>query len=80
MSFQGKSKEQYDASEFIAFVGVVGAGVSILGYIIFMFLFIGCSAPEIPEPVNTPNYVRSYTIQPQQNGVTTFPKFIPILK
>jgi hypothetical protein len=80
MRLQGKSKEQYDASEFIAFVGVVGAGISILGYLIFLFLLVGCQAPEIPEPVNTPNYVASYTIHVQPNGSTAFPKFIPVFK
>jgi hypothetical protein len=80
MNFQGKSKENYDASEFIAFVGVVGAGISILAYIIFLFLMIGCQAPEIPQPAKTPSYARSTTIQPQYNGGTIFPKYIPILK
>jgi hypothetical protein len=39
MSFQGKSKRHYDAAEFMAFIGVIGAGVSILVYLIFVFLF-----------------------------------------
>ena len=80
MNFQGKSKEKYDAAEFMAFAGVVGVGVSILGYIIFVFLLVGCQAPEIPEPVNTPNYVASYTIHVQPGGITNFPKYIPVLK
>jgi len=80
MNFQGKSKQNYDAAEFIAFVGVVGAGITILAYIIFLFLMIGCQAPEIPQPAKTPSYARSTTIQPQYNGSTIFPKFIPILK
>lgn len=39
MNFQGKSKDEYDAAEFIAFVGVVGAGLSILCYFIYLILF-----------------------------------------
>jgi hypothetical protein len=80
MNFQGKTKDQHDAAEFIAFVGVAGVGAVILGYIIFLFLMIGCQAPEIPQPAKTPSYARSTTIQVQPNGSTIFPKFIPILK
>jgi hypothetical protein len=39
-----------------------------------------CSAPEIPEPAKTPDYVKSYTIQVQPNGITNYPKYIPFLK
>jgi hypothetical protein len=40
MNFQGKSKRNYDAAEFMAFVGVAGAAVSIFCYIIYLiFLF-----------------------------------------
>lgn len=40
MKLQGKSKENYDAAEFMAFVGVAGAGISIFCYIIYLiFLF-----------------------------------------
>jgi hypothetical protein len=39
-----------------------------------------CEANEIPEPVKTPNVVRSYTIQTQYNGITIFPKYIQVLK
>ena len=39
-----------------------------------------CQAPEIPEPVKTPDYVRSYTMQVQPNGITNYPKYIPFLK
>lgn len=39
MRYQGKSQRHYDATEFMAFVGVIGAGVSILVYLIFVFLF-----------------------------------------
>jgi hypothetical protein len=39
MSYQGKSKRHYDAAEFMAFIGVIGAGVSIIIYLIFLFLF-----------------------------------------
>jgi hypothetical protein len=37
MNFQGKSKQQYDAAKFIAFVGVLGTGMIILAYFIFLF-------------------------------------------
>lgn len=39
MNFQGKSKRDYDAAEFIAFVGVAGAGISIFCYIIYLIIF-----------------------------------------
>lgn len=38
MSFQGKSKRHYDAAEFMAFIGVIGAGLSILAYIIYSII------------------------------------------
>ena len=39
MRLQGKSKKNYDAAKFIAFVGVAGAGLSIFCYIIYLILF-----------------------------------------
>lgn len=39
-SCQGKSKQKQDASEFMAFVGVVGAGISILFYFIYLMFLI----------------------------------------
>ncbi len=40
MNFQGKSKQSYDAAEFMAFAGVTGAAISIFCYIIYLiFLF-----------------------------------------
>jgi hypothetical protein len=39
MNFQGKSKEKYDAAEFMAFAGVVGVGLSIFCYIIYLIIF-----------------------------------------
>lgn len=38
MRLQGKSKQNYDAAEFIAFVGVAGAGLSIFCYIIYLII------------------------------------------
>ena len=48
--------------------------------LLFAIGLCSCESPEIPEPAKTASHVRSYTIQPQQNGVTIFPKYIPILK
>lgn len=39
-SYQGKSKINHDAAELMAFVGVVGAGVSILFYFIYLMFLI----------------------------------------
>jgi hypothetical protein len=40
MKFQGKSKDQHDAAEFMAFVGVTGVAISVFCYIIYLiFLF-----------------------------------------
>jgi hypothetical protein len=39
MRYQGKSRRHYDAAEFMAFIGVIGAGVSLIVYLIFVFLF-----------------------------------------
>lgn len=76
---QGKSKDKQDATEFMAFIGIVGVGVSLLMYFIFIMLVSSCQAPEKVEPLRTPSVVRTYTVQVQPNGVTIFPKFIPIL-
>lgn len=77
--YQGKSKQNHDAAELMAFIGVSAAMASILGYILFIIILSSCQAPEKVEPVKPPQFTRSYTIQPQFNGVTTFPKFVPIL-
>lgn len=39
-SYQGKSKLKQDAAELLAFIGVVGAGVSILFYFIYLMFLI----------------------------------------
>ena len=39
-NYQGKSKEQCDASEFIAFIGVVGLGLTLLMYFTYLLIFI----------------------------------------
>lgn len=39
-SYQGKSKQKQDATEFMAFVGVVGASISILLYFIYLMVLI----------------------------------------
>jgi hypothetical protein len=80
MSYQGKSKRHYDAAEFMAFIGVIGAGVSIIGYIIFAFIMIGCSAPEVTEPVSVTKLTKVYTIHVQPNGSAFNPKYLPNLK
>lgn len=80
MRYQGKSQRHYDATEFMAFVGVVGVGVSIIGYIIFVFIMIGCSAPEVPKPVSVERLQFNRSIQVQPNGATIFPKYLPNLK
>jgi hypothetical protein len=80
MSYQGKSKRHYDAAEFMAFIGVIGAGVSIIGYIIFAFIMIGCSAPDIIEPVSVTKLTKVYTIHVQPNGSAFNPKYLPNLK
>lgn len=78
--YQGKTKQNHDAAELMAFVGVVGVGVSMLSYFIFILLLALCQAPEKVEPIRTPSVVRSFAVQVQPNGVTIFPKFVPFLK
>ena len=77
--YQGKTKQNHDAAELMAFVGVVGAGASMIAYFIFVMLLASCQAPENIEPIRTPSFVRSYTVQVQPSVVTIFPKFVPIL-
>lgn len=77
--YQGKTKQNHDAAELMAFVGVVGAGVSMIAYFMFVIILTSCQAPEKVEPIRTPSVVRCFTVQVQPNGVTIFPKFVPIL-
>jgi hypothetical protein len=38
--YQGKSKQNHDAAEFMAFVGVVGLGLTFLMYFTYLLIFI----------------------------------------
>jgi hypothetical protein len=78
--YQGKSKDKHDATELMAFVGVVGVGVSLLMYFTFLMFMVGCKVPDNPKPVSVTKLHYSTTIQPQPNGSTLFPKILPILK
>lgn len=61
--YQGKTKQNHDAAELMAFVGVVGAGASMIAYFIFILLLASCQAPEKAEPLRTPSVVRSFAVQ-----------------
>jgi hypothetical protein len=37
---QGKSKDKHDATEFMAFIGVVGMGISLIIYFIYILIFL----------------------------------------
>ena len=37
---QGKSKDKQDATEFMAFIGVVGMGISLMIYFIYILIFL----------------------------------------
>lgn len=77
---QGKSKDKQDATEFMAYIGVVGVGVSLLMYFIFIMLVSSCQAPEKIEPVSVEKLTKSYTIHVQPSGITNYPKYLPNLK
>ena len=38
--YQGKSKDKQDASEFMAFIGVVGVGISLMFYFIYLLILL----------------------------------------
>jgi hypothetical protein len=79
-NYQGKTKQNHDAAEFMAFAGVVGLALSFLMYFIFIMLLTSCQAPEKIEPVSVEKITKSYTIHVQPNGITNYPKYLPNLK
>lgn len=39
-NYQGKSKNKQDAAEFMAFIGVVGVGISLMFYFIYLLIVL----------------------------------------
>jgi hypothetical protein len=50
--------------------------------IVIVLILSSCQAPDIPKPAKSqsPNYVRGYPFNVQPNGVSTFPRYIPVIK